>query len=47
MLKQLDAMILAVNENHIGTTPGYFVIEFTVIDVRDRHCRILAIAEPQ
>src|SRR5262245_14878684 len=40
VLKQLDGMILAVNENHIGTAPGHFVIEFTVIDVRDRHGRM-------
>lgn len=36
-----------MNENHIGTTSCYFVIEFTVIDVCDRHHAVLAFGELQ
>jgi hypothetical protein len=36
-----------MNENHIGTTSSYFVIEFTVIDVCDRHHAVLAFGELQ
>src|SRR4051812_44202003 len=36
-----------MNENHIRTTSSYLVIEFTVIDVCDRHHAVLTFGELQ